>query len=508
MDRVRGSTPVSRTHRVQWGVTLLVIAVCAVVLANAELLGIAADLTPEERFSLSDATYALLDDIDDPLEIRYYVSDRLREISDEPQRKEALLRRYSDAGGADVRVEVVSAAGEGAREAEEAGLRAEQIQQENGDSIGVSTVYSGLTVSYLDRTRTIPFLFGHSQLEYQLSNAIYDVLRAARPRLAVMLGTHGEELDVDYAELVDELSDRFQLVELSGEQPEIPPDIDAVLLLGARDLTGAQSQELRRYFDGGGRALLAVDGLRIDLSTFEGEPVENEALDVLLASVGFRVEPYAVMDERSNPISDGTAPGGPPYPPWIRTDSRNASPDHPVTRFSAGIDFFWPSPLRIDGFDNGRGGPLLVTTPGAWLQGEPMRFRPDEPSVLYRDRDASVGSYALAGWSEDAAGEGSRAIVVGDSDFASNLVFYTGSFQNYMFVERSILWLLGEDRMAAVHTRSRLPGALDRIEPEFPRLLTSRIVESLNAVVLPVMLLLVGYLRLRRRRKIDQGERA
>ncbi len=508
MGSITGRTAVSRVRRVQWSVTLLVVAVCAAVLANAELLGIAADMTPEERFSLSDATYSLLRDVDEPLEIRYHVSDRLRELSEEPQRKEALLRRYSDAGGRNVRVEIVSASGDGAREAEEAGLRAEQIQRGNGDPAGVSTVYSGLTVSYLDRSRTIPFLFGHAQLEYQLSNAIFDVLREARPRVAIMLGSDGEEFDVDYAELREELSDRFELIELPAGRPEIPDDIEAVLLLGSRDLSRAQSQELRRYLDGGGRALLAVDGLSIDLNTLEGASVESEALDALLEVVGVRVEPYAVMDERNNPISDGTAPGGAPYPPWIRTDSRNASPEHPVTRFSAGIDFFWPSPLRIDAFDTGEGGALLVTTPGAWLQGEPMRVRPDEPSILYRDRDATVGSYALAAWSENRAGDGSRAIVIGDSDFASNLVFYTGSFQNFMFVERSILWLLGEDRMAGVHTRSRLPGALDRIEAEFPRLLTSRIVESLNAVIIPVMLLLVGYLRLRRRRKIDQGERA
>lgn len=507
MDSGRRESAVSRARRVQWSVTLLVVAAGAVVLANAELVGVTADLTPEQRFSLSDATYALLHEVDEPLEIRYYVSDRLRELSDEPQRKEALLHRYSSAGGRNVRIEVVSASGEGARAAEEAGLRPERIQEGDGDAVGITTVFSGLTVSYLDRSRTIPFLFGHDQLEYQLSNAIWDVMRSRRPRIGVMLGTDSEEFDVDYAELREELSDRFELVELPEGRPGVPDDIGAVLLLGARDLTAAQSRELRRYLEGGGDALLAVDGLRIDLSTLDGEPVDSRALDALLDSVGVRVRPYAVMDERNNRFSDGSAPGGVPYPPWIRTDSRNASPEHPVTQFSSGIDFFWPSPLRIDDFDGGRSGALLVTTPGAWLQGEPMRFPPDQPSVLYRDHQATLGSYALAAWSEDVAAEGSRAIVIGDSDFASNLVFYTGSFQNYMFVERSILWLLGEDEMAAVHTRSRLPGSLDRIEPEFPRLLTSRIVESVNVVVLPLMLLLVGYVRLRRRRKADQGER-
>lgn len=507
-----GTAPTRRSPRVrarrrQWMVTGLVVLVCAVFMANAMLLGTEADLTPEGRFSLSDATEQLLRSVDEPLEIRFFISDRLRELSDEPERMEQLLKRYDEIGGPRVDVDVIEASGEGAEQAEAAGLRAEQFQEPGDEAVAVRSVYSGFTVNYLDRERVVPFVFGHTQIEYQLSNALWDVLQPSSPGITVMLGTEGEEFRVDYDQLGEELEDRFDITVLERGNTSIPADSDALLLLGSRDLTDGQADAISEYLNEGGNALLAVDGVRVDLQTFDAEPVTDEASEAtsrMLSEVGVDVEPHVLLDARSNPLqASGQVSSAGTYPPWVSTDSRSAYPDHPVTRFTSGVDFFWPSPLRIVDPEQGANGPLVVSSSESWIQGEPMNLQPDNRAALTRNRQETSGTYAIAAWSEQAAAEGSRTVVVGDSDFASNLVFYSESLQNFMFMERSLLWIMGQDDVAGLHARSRVPASLDRIEAEFPRLLTARIVEACNTFIVPLVLLLVGFLHGRKRRRLD-----
>ncbi len=501
--------PRKRLRRNEWMITGLFLLGAIFVMANASLLDLQFDMTPERRFSLSDTTANLLRSFDEPVRIRYYVSDELRRISEEPSRMERLLQRYDSLGGAMVSVEIVDAGGDGGDAAEAAGLRGEEIQVPGEDRGSVSTVYSGITISHLGRERTVPFLFGHEQLEYQLSNALFDVSRGEQYRITVMLGTEGEAYDVDYAELRNELSDRFDVHALQPGDAGVPENSDAVVLLGTRNLTEQQARSLRTFLEDGGDALIAADGLNVDLSTLDGQRADASALSAVehvLSPAGMTVEPLALMDARNNELVTEGGFAGVAYPPWIATDARNADPEHPVTIGMGSLDFFWPSPLRVDSPETGQSGPLVVTTGDAWIQGEPINLQPDNRAALERNRPESLGSYAIAGWAEDTYSEGSRLVAVADSDFASNLVFYTESFGNFMFVERALLWLLGEDAMASIHVRSRQPGALDRIESPDARGFTAWIVESVNAVVIPLVILLVGVIRLRRRRRRDQGE--
>ncbi|MFP4642905.1 MAG: Gldg family protein [Spirochaetales bacterium] len=501
--------PRKRLRRSEWILTSLFLLGGVFVVVNVTLFDIQVDTTPERRFSLSDTTEELLASFEEPVRIRYYVSEELREMSDEPEQTERLLRRYELLGGANVSVEIIDAGSEGGEAAESAGLRGEEIQVPGQSGGSETTVYSGLTVSYLGQERTIPFLFAHEQLEYQLSNALFDVRQSPPPRVTVMLGTEGEAFDVDYAELRNELSDRFDVTALEAGDSEVPADTDALLLLGTRTFTEQQANAVRSYLDEGGKALVAGDGLRVNLSTLDSEPVREasrSALDEVLGTAGMTIEPLALMDSRNNELVTEGGMSGVSYPPWIVADSRNADPDHPVTVGMGDLDLYWPSPLRVDTPEDGRNGPLVVTTGDAWLQGEPMNLQPDNRAALERNREQSLASYVLAAWAEDTHSEDSRLVVVSDSDFASNLVFYTESFANFMFVERSLLWLLGEDDMAGIHVRSRQPAGLDRIESPDARVVTAWLVGSVNTVLIPSVILLSGFLRLKRRRKRDQRE--
>ena len=500
--------PRQRLQRSEWLVTALFLAGAVLIMANLSLADVQVDMTPERRFSLSETTGRLLESFEEPVRIRYYISDELRRLSEEPARMERLLRRYDSLGGTAVSVEIVDAGRDGGEAAEAAGLRGEEIQTPGGDPGTLSTVYSGIHISYLGRERTVPFLFGHEQLEYQVSNALFDVSRTEEHRVTVMLGTEGEAFDVDYAELDNELSDRFDVSVLQPGQADIPADSDALLLLGTRTFTDEQARSLRSYLDAAGRAFVAADGLNVDLSTLDAAPVDESsrrALDTALASTGMTVEPLALMDSRNNEFVTDAGFAGVPYPPWVATDSRNADPEHPVTMGMGRLDLFWPSPLRIDSPESGQSGPLVVTTGEGWIQGDPISLQPDNRAALERNRAESRGSYAVAGWAEDTHADGSRIVVVSDSDFASNLVFYTESLANFMFVERSLLWLLGEDEMARLHVRSRQPGGLDRIESPDARAVTAWLVETVNVVAIPLVILLIGVLRLRRRRRRDQN---
>ncbi len=510
----------------RFGRYLLVFLILGLVFVNAQLFRARIDLTEDRRYSLSEVTRELLAEPEAPLRIRYYAGETLREFMPLVDDIEDMLAEYRAAGAPRVNVEVLNTDDpEVADEAERHGLisRTLAIAENGGEQR--REVYSGIVVDYLDERAVIPVVVDATVLEYELTARISDVLHG-RKQIGVLPGTDGESLDADYRLLVDFLSERFELFELErGEAP--PPATDAVLLLGGHDLTVEELATLQSYVEDGGGGLLTLAGaVRVNPAELRAVPAGGAPIFDLLERYGVRVLPALVLDEYHlsfpAPAEGGmteTPDGmrgsdGPPYPHWISMDERFAAPDHPITARLTVLDLMWASPLQLGpvraGPDiGGEAEPLVVTSPESWLQREPFVLAPEQAPQFERDRAETEESRVVAAVTNletPAEGrEGGRVVVVGDSDFASNLIHYTGRAANLLFIESAIAWLAEDKGIAAAGVRGRGPGRLDRIEYVPARITTLRVVEFVTIVLVPLTVLLYGAVHVRRRRRRPAG---
>ncbi len=507
---------------------LALVAVClAFVLADSAFWYVRLDLTRSKAFTISPVSKAILGRIPQQVHITYFLSDTLRSLSPAPGRVIDFLREYAAASRGRVAVAVVDPEAAGlAESARRFSVFPQQIQVVQHNEQRTIQVYSGLVIEYLDRYTTLPAVFSADTLEYSLSLGVRKLLSGRRISVGVLIGRSGRSLQGNYSSLATGLSRDYSLHEI---QPGalIPPEVDALLVLGGEELGPAELRPVDAYLMGGGRVLFAAKGLRVETAReFRAEAVGRSLLLELIEGYGVRVERSMVLDTACRDYRLPQQVSGQiawqslgRYPPWVSIRSANVSRDNPITASFSGLDLLWPSPLEV--VKKGPAGPsgsvsaqpLVRSSDSSWLMRPPLLIDP------YRVPQAGGGAagpenrqvlaFALSGSFPSgfpAAGQPARSrptrmVVVGDDDFATDLMLFSDSPYNVFFLENCVLWLSGNEDLLAIKTRGQAAGRLDRIENRAVRAGVMRAAELLNMAVLPLAVLAFGVVRWLRRRE-------
>ncbi|HEY9594837.1 MAG TPA: Gldg family protein, partial [Spirochaetia bacterium] len=337
-------------------------------------------------------------------------------------------------------------------------------------------------------------------------------------------GEPGKSLQHDYDSLQTGLSRDYSLHEyLPGE--EIPPEVDVLLVIGGAGWSADQVRPIDTYVMNGGKVLFATKGLDVTTArTFSASTVPSSPLLSMIESYGVRVGRDMVLDTASR---DYRLPQQRPtgeiawetigrYPPWVSVQGPNVAVSHPITARFTGLDLLWPSPLTAVPRDGVEETPLLTSSASSWLQEPPFVIDPYKVPQSGTGTARFTLAYALSGTFPSAfAGAGgaggadtptrskpTRMLVVGDSDFASDLMQFSDSVANVFFIENGILWLSGNADLLSIKTRAGAEGKLDRIQDPATRSAIMVGAPILNVVVIPLAVLVVGIvIRLRRRER-------
>lgn len=488
-------------HVVTLLLTLLVLILTGL---NSAFYFVRLDLTEQRVYSLSAVSRALVREIPDSARITFYLSDRLRTRAVETEQIVDLLYEYAAHSRGTIDVEVVDPGAAGVTaEIEQLGVIPQQIQLIEQDQQSVATVYTGIVIEYLDRTHTLPVVIDPRVFEYELTIALRNLVRDHTPQIGILLGRADEALEREYQLSASRLSRRFTLRRLAAAEP-IPPDIDALFVIGGRDLNAADTALINDYLSRGGSALFAVDGVKVDLETanLAAAPAPRRPVDGLLEEHGVRVRREIVLDEyhRSIPVARaggaGTFQSIEPYPAWVSVVNYNS--DHPVSARFTGLDLYWPSPLDLDpalDFEI-----LLQSSSRAWLMQEPYITSPLQPAALQRDAAETRGRYVLAAAGGSQNQDRGRIVVVGDSDFLSNLLQYTNSVHNVDFAENLAAWLALDDELLSLRTRAARDVRLNRIEDPAARRRVVGFAQLVNVYLIPLAVVFYGLVRYLRRR--------
>jgi gliding-associated putative ABC transporter substrate-binding component GldG len=514
---------------------LLGLAIILLAALNSSRFFARLDLTESKAFSISRVSKKLFQEIPEQVYITYYVSEKLRKLYAFPQAVEDLLLEYAAYSRGKIRVESLDplAVGEVTR-AEQLGVYPQQIEVVERDERSLAKIYTGIVIQYLDRHETIPLVARTDALEYELTSRIRKVVSGEERVVGILLGDAQRNLQQEYGRLLNALGEDFRVLPLRPGE-DVPPEVDVLFVIGNNDLGEFELFPLDQYLMRGGRALFAVDGVRVDfLRGLTATKMTDNPTLAMLAAYGVKVETELVADKYCQNFRLPTQVFGQvmwqvldKYPYWVTVAGQNASSQNPITAHFNGLDLYWASPLTLTAGGGASSQPLVTTTPDGWtLNEEPFDTNPEQARMLLFTQPENKGSRVLAAslrgelsswfkgkaipkregesrsWSSiSEAAKDARLVVVGDADFASNLMDFTEAEYNVGFLANAAEWLSNSEDLLTIKTRLARDVRLNRIQEPARRLAAVLATEIINVAVIPLAVIAFGIVRLLLRRK-------
>ena len=495
------------------------------------------DLTADHAYTLSKASRELYKSIPEQVRITYYISPILAARHPGPRAVKDFLEEFAAASHGKISVDVSNPStgnGERAAAIETLGIQPQRMQIVDRNEQRVALVYSGIEIQYLDKTQVIPFVLGTSTLEYDLVKAIRAAVSNHGDVAAVLVGDSDKSLGTDYRTLSDTMKRNGWTVQEIHPGDAVPPEASVLIVLGDTGMDDYASYRIDDYLANGGKALFAVKGVNVDArQNLSATPLVNNPLLEDLQAYGVKVDPDLVLDPSSLtvPFQEASPYGGAliryvRYPHWVVTRPENRDAKNPLTARLAGLDLFWPSPLQLiqrNGVDEQA---LVKSTPKAWLQTKRFAVGPQDEPYYADEADSTTGQYVLAASLSGvlpqafagksvptrpgaealpplpAVSRPSRIIVVGSSDFATDLMTMTDSLFNASFVSDAADWLASGDQLVSIRTRGTRDLRLSKIQDPDTRNAVIMFIYVLNLGIIPLLVLLFGFMRSRRRRRL------
>ncbi|RMH03191.1 MAG: ABC transporter [Nitrospirae bacterium] len=263
----------SKTWLTGTGLAIAAVLFLAVnVLSNVTLRSARFDLTEEHLFTLSDGTKKILETLEEPLILRFYLSKKLARglpgIHSYAIRVEELLREYEQAAGGKIVLQVIDPEPFSEEEDRAVAYGLQGVPLDNGNL----HFYFGLVgTSSTDEEEIIPFFQPEREefLEYDITRLIYRLAHPDRPVVG-LLSTLPLQGGNPFAMLqgqpnrppwliMDVIRQVAEVRTLDRELSEIPDDIDVLMLVHPKNFRDETLYAIDQFILRGGRALVFVD---------------------------------------------------------------------------------------------------------------------------------------------------------------------------------------------------------------------------------------------------------
>ncbi|MDR2792741.1 MAG: GldG family protein [Treponema sp.] len=489
------------------------------------------DLSKNHAYTISDVSKNLYKEIPDQVRVTYYLSEKLSAIHPMPGEVTDLLREYAAYAHGKIRITVKDPVKAQLEDTvEQLGIVPQQIQTVEKDQASIATVYTGITIEYLDAVEVLPFVFSLDTLEYDLTSRIRDMVRGTVREIGIIAGDSAKQWEQDFGTLDQFLQlAGFRVRQISAGD-EVPDDLGALFVFGGvEELNEWALYRIDRYIQTGGRVLFAFDGVFVNSQgNLDARSLVDQGLLSMVASYGAIVKSELVLDRSALTIQYQTASRSgmqqvhlARYPLWIGILTKNGNAKHPLTSQFSGIDLFWASPIELSPSGSVTAEPLFTTTDEAWLETKDFYASPEIPYMLEAELAGTKGKKTMAavltgtfnsyfagrakpereGATETlpdmpAFAKEARIIVIGDGDVASAFVQRR---ENFDFMAQTALYLSNDDDIITIRNRQPQAGRLDRITDEAKRGMVMNTARIVNLGLIPLLVVAVGlFLRWRR----------
>jgi ABC-type uncharacterized transport system involved in gliding motility auxiliary subunit len=241
------------------------LSMAIIILVNSTLTSWRLDLTENKLFTLSEGTLNIIQNLDEPVTLNFYVSKKL--MSDVPQllgyanRVHDLLDEYLAESNGNIGLIVI--------EPEPFSEEEDRAVADGMQGVPISTTgdlaYFGLVgTNTIDDELSIPFFQNNREekLEYDLTKLIYNLANPEKRVLGVIsnLPVFGNYMPGMVQEwTISQIVSEFFDVRVLDSALEINQDLELLLIIHPEYLTEVTLFAIDQYLLGGGKALFFVD---------------------------------------------------------------------------------------------------------------------------------------------------------------------------------------------------------------------------------------------------------
>ncbi|MCT4613517.1 MAG: Gldg family protein [Marinifilaceae bacterium] len=485
--------------------SVLIASIVLVVNLISKKLSFRIDLTDDNIYTLSKASYDILEDLDTPVTIKAYFSEQLPpNIIKVKTDLEDYLVEYANVSSDMVAYEIVSTNDdESEKEAMKSGLQPVMLNIREKDKITQKKAFLGLVIQSEKGKDVIPYISPSMSLEYTLTTSIKKVSNSDKPKLAFITG-HGEPTMEKYNELNKNLSVLYDLTELRIEpNTKIDKNIKTLIVNATKDsIPEYEFAKYDEFLKNGGNIYIGINAVDGDFSKAQGIPVTTR-LETWLAKKGIKVENKFVMDQKCNSVSVQRKQGyfsmstqvRFPYLPIISNFS-----DHPITKGLENVALKFASPISYNGDSTNIFTPIMFSSKNSKIVSTPLYFDVNKKwsTSDFGQRDIPIAA-ALK------LATGGKMVIVTDGDFALSEGRGRVNPDNINLAVNSIDWISDDTGLIQMRTKAITSRPIDEMEDS-----TKAFIKYLN-LLLPIILLiiygLVRYQMNRTKRKFLKIER-
>ncbi|MCG8370350.1 MAG: Gldg family protein [Proteobacteria bacterium] len=286
-------------------VLLLVAFVMAVIVSNQLFKGLRIDLTDNRLYTLSDGTKRIVRDIEEPINLYFYFSDRatrdVPSLRDYANRVREMLEELADAGRGKVRLSVIDPLpfSEEEDRAAQFGLQGAQL------GATPDPVYLGLAgVNSVGDEEIIPFFQPEREasLEYDLAKLVSTLASPERSVVGLVSGVsmtgrfdpQTQRMQPPWA-VYQQADQLFEIRDLGTAFDTVPEDIGLLWIVQPKNLSDTTQYAIDQFVLRGGKALIFVDPVAaVDSTSTEsmpqGMPPVGQSSDLPLLFAGWGIE--------------------------------------------------------------------------------------------------------------------------------------------------------------------------------------------------------------------------
>ena len=488
------------------------------------------DLTEAKLFTLDEATIELLQDLDDIVTIKLFVSeDPPVQVALTQRDVEDLLADIVNASNGNVKLVkyLADKDQETAEEAKRSFVPPINFSEQSGGEFKVKIEYLGLGITYANRQENLPFIETTDGLEYRLMANVRRMSQKRPSTLSFMHG-HGEwRRDSELQSFRDQLEHHHTVMEIDADRDEdlmeatsvAFVDTDVLIVPGpTEEVPPWVLASIDEFLAEGGKLLMLVDSLDVDDRALRATKA-NTRLGGWLADYGILIQDNVVFDTRSHEtLTFNTQFGSVDlnYPYWPRVQTQEQAISGGVSSvvfpWSSSIEISDPVGESIDTEIN----PIVVTTEFAAIDNSFRDLTPRSPTLeQYTEEELGEKILAVAVTGtrcsyykpdcEKNPEDTFRMIVASDSMWITEKMA-NGFPEHLALAVNWIDWLSQEDQLAAIRSKGTVIRQL-----VFTSDIQRNLVRYGNVFGVPALLILFGLVRffMRRQttRKVYQIER-
>ena len=465
------------------------------------------DLTEDQRYSLSDATINILENLDEPVTITSYFSEDLPpDIEKVRQDFKDLLIEYSNYSDGNVVYEFINPTKDQETEmkAQQSGIRPIMINVRDKDQLKQQKAYLGALVQLGESKEPIPFIQPGAAMEYSLSTAIKKISVSEKPILGLLQG-HGEPTLNALQQLNMQLNVMYDVQSLNfTDTSGVPGNYNTLAVIAPTDsIIDRDFMYLDQFVARGGRLLLAINNVKGNFQTASGEAVKT-GFSNWLAKYGITIDENFVLDANCSSVmvqqQQGmfrmNTPVSFPYLPNISSFT-----DHPITKGLESVVFPFASSINIMPKDTSISYVTIASTSEkASMETLPLFF---DISKQWTSADFGMSNIPVAVAMEgNMAGNAySKMVVFSDGDFAVNGEGQGAqqlSPDNVSLMSNAIDWLSDDTGLIGLRTKGVTSRPLDaQLEDG-----TKMVVKYANFLVPIILIVLFVIIRFQYKKKI------